>query len=106
MQLKANLIVISHIKIIMDQESGAIIGTEPLLPGQLAGKIPGYFDEVYYSFAKAKEGKTVYRLQTQTKGLYKARSRISGEEGILPIEIPNNYTELIKAIAAGKEKVK
>lgn len=105
MQFNANLVIISHLQIVRDEETGAIMGTKPLLPGMLSEKLPGYFDEVYYSFAKTKEGKPNYVLQTATKGHYKARSRISGEKNILPLEIPNNYDELVKLIEkSGKEK--
>ena len=89
---------------VKDEETGAVIGTQPLLPGALSQKIPGYFDEVYYAFNRMKEGKPAFMLQTVSKGHYKARSRISGEKSILPSEIPNDYNELIKAIEkAGKE---
>lgn len=106
MQLPCNLIVISHLQIVKDEETGAIIGTQPLLPGQLSLKLPGYFDEVYYAFAKMKEGKPQYLLQTATKGHYKARSRISGEKTILPFEVPNSYQELIKAIEKARKENK
>lgn len=106
MQMDANLVVISHLQVVKDEESGAILSTKPLLPGMLSDKLPGYFDEVYYAFVKQKEGKSIWSLQTQTKGLYKARSRISGVQGLLPIDIPNSYAELIKAIKAGKERTK
>jgi len=105
MQLECNIVIIAHLQVIKDEETGAVISTQPLLPGALAQKIPGYFDEVYYAFNRMKEGKPAFLLQTVSKGLYKARSRISGEKSILPSEIPNDYNELIKAIAkAGEEK--
>jgi len=105
MQLECNIVIIAHLQVIKDEETGAVISTQPLLPGALAQKIPGYFDEVYYAFNRMKEGKPTFLLQTVSKGLYKARSRISGEKSILPSEIPNDYNELIKAIAkAGEEK--
>jgi hypothetical protein len=105
MQLECNIVVIAHLQVVKDEETGAVISTQPLLPGSLSQKIPGYFDEVYYAFNRMKEGKPAFLLQTVSKGLYKARSRISGEKGILSGEIPNDYAELIKAIQkAGEEK--
>ena len=98
MQLDCNIVVIAHLQVVKDEETGAVIGTQPLLPGALSQKIPGYFDEVYYAFNRMKEGKPAFMLQTVSKGHYKARSRISGEKSILPAEIPNDYNELIKAI--------
>ena len=104
LQLNANIVVISHMEIIRDQETGAILGTQPLLPGALSVKMPGYFDEVYYAFSKIKEGKPDFFLQTLPKGFYKARSRISGKQQALPMEIPNDYGNLLKLIEAEMKK--
>ena len=96
--LPANIVVIGHLQVIQDQESGAVIDVQPLLTGQLSTKIPGYFDEVYCAFSRIKDGKVDYYLRTVPRGLYKARSRISGKERILPDEIPNDYQAIINAV--------
>lgn len=99
-----NIVLISHLKIVQDQETGAIIGTEPLLTGQLANMIPGYFNEVYCSFVKNVQGGSKFMLRTVTKGHYKARSRLSGKERHLPDEIPNDYESLVELLKKGGEK--
>lgn len=109
-----NVVVIAHLYIEKDEKTGAIVGIEPLLTGQLSQMIPGYFGEVYCAFSKqvaAKEAgkppETVYYLRTVPRGHYKARSRLSGIERLLPDEIPNNYQALIEAYkkrAKAKEK--
>lgn len=111
--LPCNVIVIAHLKIIQDQETGAIISIEPLLTGQLSTIIPGYFGEVYLAFtkqvaAKKSGGKaeTVYYLRTIPRGHYKARSRLSGIERLLPDEISNNYEALQAALKKGLERLK
>jgi hypothetical protein len=110
LQMQANIVIIAHIQLIKDEETGAILGAQPMLPGQLSMKLPGYFDEVYYAFPKQKDGKAHYVLQTAPKGHYKARSRISGEKHILPAEIDvtdkNGYETLVQAINEGKENAK
>ena len=78
---------------------------DPLLTGQLSAKVPGYFDEVYAAFAKnAGDGKVKYILRLTTIGFYKARSRLSGKQRVLPDELPNNYQALMAAIEKAKEK--
>ena len=110
LQLQANIVIIAHLQLIKDEETGAILGAQPLLPGQLSIKLPGYFDEVYYAFSKTKEGKAQFVLQTASKGHYKARSRISGEKHILPFELDvtgkSGYQVLVDAINAGKENAR
>ena len=104
-----NVVVIAHLNIIQDQETGAVIGVEPLLTGQLSKMVPGYFGEVYCAFTKQVAAKkpggkieTVYYLRTVPRGHYKARSRLSGVERLLPDEIDNSYDALVKAY---KEKL-
>lgn len=99
-----NVVIIAHLRIIQDQETGAVIGVEPLLTGQLAQMIPGYFSEVYCTFTKqvaakktGEKAETRYYMRTVPKGHYKARSRISGVERLLPDEIDNSYQALIEA---------
>ena len=106
----ANVVVICHLKLDKDEKTGSIIAVNPLLVGQLAEKVPGYFGEVYLTFAKrTKDGKTEYVVRTQPRGLYKARSRLSGLQRILPEEFPNDYNVMMNyikdaAIAEEKEK--
>ena len=99
-----NIIVIAHLYIEKDEKTGAIIGIEPLLTGQLSQMIPGYFGEVYCSFSKqvaskveGKPPETVYYLRTVPRGYYKARSRLSGVERLLPDEIDNSYQAIVEA---------
>lgn len=94
--LPCNLVLTAHLNIITDQESGAVIDVTPLFTGTLSTKIPGLFDEVYYATAQTKGGTTNWFLQTVPKGLYSARSRISGSQRLLPDFIPNNYYEIMK----------
>lgn len=104
LSLKCNIVLISHIKIVRDEETGAILSIDPLLTGDLSQKVPGYFDEVYFAFCKQKDGKPHWFIQTAPKGMYKARSRISGIHQLLPLEIPNTYQDLMKAIEEGEKK--
>jgi len=94
--LDCNLVVCSHLNIVQDQETGAVIDIVPLLTGQLSVKIPGYFDEVYIATTKRKKDRTEYLLQTVPIGLRKARSALSGKERLLPDFIPNDYNEVIR----------
>ena len=111
--LPCNVIVIAHLHVVQDQETGAIISIEPLLTGQLSQMIPGYFGEVYCTFSKQVAAKkaggkaeTVFYLRTIPRGYYKARSRLSGVERLLPDEISNNYNALQTALKAGLERSK
>jgi len=95
--LPCNLVVCAHLQPEFS-EDGAVIGYGPLLTGQLAIRIPGYFDEVYIATTKRKDNKTVYLLQTVPIGLKKARSALSGKKRLLPDFIDNDYNEVIKHI--------
>ena len=92
---KANIVVIGHLHIVLDNETGAVIGIEPLLPGSLSENFPGNFSEVYCHFSRKREGKTEYYIRTAPKGYYRARSRVSGVEGLLDEEIPNDYNKIM-----------
>lgn len=104
--LNCNLVVIAHFQIVTDQESGNVIAIEPLLTGQLSGKVPGLFDEVYCAFTKMESGNLKYILRTTPKGFYKARSRLSGKVKLLPDEIENDYDSVISCIKEGKSHTK
>lgn len=103
LQWDCNIVIISHLQVVTDQESGAVIKIQPMLPGALSDKVPGYFDEVYIAQSTMEGGKPKFQLQTLPKGFYKARSRMSGKEQILPMYVPNDYGELMAAMKKGKE---
>lgn len=100
---KAYVVVIGHLHIVQDNETGAVIGIEPLLPGSLSENFPGNFSEVYCAFTRKREGKTEYYIRTAPKGFYKARSRVSGVEGLLPEELPNNFDKIHEALTKAIE---
>ena len=111
--LPCNIVVIAHLSLVRDEDTGAILGAEPLLTGQLSQMIPGYFGEVYCAFSKQVAAKkpggkaeTVFYLRTLPRGYYKARSRLSGIERLLPDEIPNNYNALQAALKKSLERLK
>jgi len=109
LNFNCNLVLIAHLNIITDQETGAVLGIDPLLTGQLAVRVPGYFEEVYCAFTRTKEGGGVqWYLRTIPRGFYKARSTLSGREGFMPPEIDNTYDAVIQAYKDGvlKQKAK
>jgi len=103
MDLSANIVVISHMSYIRDEETGAVIGVEPMLTGQLSIKVPSYFDEVYYTQTRKDGGQTKWYVQTIPIGFGHGRSRLSGKARILPDLIPNEYSEIM-AYALGTKK--
>ena len=94
--LQCNLVLSAHVDIVTDAETGAVIDARPLLTGQLSTKIPGLFDEDYYATTQTKGKDTLFFLQTVPKGMFAARSRISGKERLLPDFVPNDYSEIMK----------
>jgi len=102
--MDCNVVVLAHLELVKDEESGAIVKAQPLLTGQLSVKLPGYFDEVYYAFSALVKGEPTWCLQTVPKNLYKARSRISGKARILPDAIPNDYAVLSKTVKEAAAK--
>jgi len=102
--LPCNVIVISHIDIARDEDTGAIVDITPLLTGQLREKIPGLFQEVYYATTKRTGQKTGWLLQTVPIGFKKARSRLSGKDHFLPDFIPNDYNEVMKYLRKRNKK--
>ena len=97
---KAYVVIIGHLHIVTDNETGAVISIDPLLPGALSENFPGLFSEVYCAFSRRKDSVTQYYLRTAPRGLYKARSRVSGTEGLLPEEVPNNFNEIEKILTS------
>jgi hypothetical protein len=104
LDLNANIVFIAHLNVIKDEETGNIIGVEPLLTGQLSTKIPGYFDEVYYCSTIKKDGDVRWVVQTVPVGWNKARSRISGKQRLLPDIMNNDYNEVMAYIKGEKVK--
>ena len=94
--LPCNLVLTAHVELVTDADSGAVIDAHPLLTGQLSIKVPGLFDEVYYATSKTKGTETNFFLQTVPKGVFGARSRISGKERLLPDFVPNDFNEILK----------
>jgi hypothetical protein len=76
----------------------------PLLEGQMQGKMPAFFDEVYYTNIK-KEGVGAgatyrYLLQTAQSGLYKsARTRIGVPDGT-----DSNWQSVVNAVEQADAK--
>lgn len=91
-----NIVIIAHMDVVKDDESGAIIEVKPLMTGQLAVRMPGYFDEVYYTTVRKEGEKVKFLVQTISIGLKNARSRLSGKEGLLPHFIENDYAAIQK----------
>lgn len=109
--LKCNILLVSHLQIITDQESGSIVSIKPLMVGQLADIVPGYFEEVYCAFTRtvpSKDGgppNAQYYLRTAPLGHYKARSCLAGDDKKIPMEIPNNYNNLMDLYQKGVLRV-
>jgi hypothetical protein len=104
-ELPCNLVIIAHVELDKDEETGAILGAHPMLTGQLAIRMPGYFDEVYYTSVRKEGDKVKWLVQTVPIGVKMARSRLSGKEGLLPYFIPNDYPSLM-AYARKAQKTK
>lgn len=104
MNLPCNIHFISHLNVVQDQETGAIIKVEPLLTGALPTIIPGFFDEVYYHSTKREGGDTKWLIQTVPIGFNKSRSRLSGKARILPDYLPNDYNEILAYLTGKKKK--
>ena len=87
-----------------DDETGAILEVKPLMTGQLAIRMPGYFDEVYYTAVRKEGDKVKYMVQTVSIGLKNARSRLSGKEGLLPHFVANDYNEVMAYLTQPTKK--
>lgn len=103
--LNCNLVLTAHVELVLDGDTGLVIDAKPLLTGQLSIKIPGLFDEVYYATTKTSNKGTEFFLQTVPKGVFTARSRISGKARILPDFVPNDFNEIIRLAAQGVSQV-
>ena len=103
LNLDCNLLLIAHLVVIKDAESGAIIGVEPRMTGDLSVTIPSYFHEVYYHSTRKEGNETKWYLQTVPVGRNLGRSRSSGKERLLPDLVENDYNEIM-AYLTGKKK--
>jgi hypothetical protein len=103
LNLNCNLVFIAHLDTIKD-EDGAVIGVEPSLTGSLSNDVPSYFDEVYYHTSKLEGGDTKWYVQTVPIGRNRGRSRLSGEERLLPNLVENNYNEIMDYLTGRKKK--
>jgi len=64
------LVVSAHIQRDLNDLT-QVVEMLPLITGKLAGKLPLYFDEVYYTEIKGKDDKRQYTFRTESDALYK-----------------------------------
>jgi hypothetical protein len=105
LSLNCNVIFASHWAFDKDKQ-GNILSADPMLTGDLKVKIPGLFPEVYACEAVTVGNLTKFHMHLITKGVFKARSLVSGKEGLLPDKIENNYETLLKHINKVKDQGK
>lgn len=104
LNLQCNVVFIAHLQVNRDEETGNIVNVTPMLTGQLAVRIPGYFDEVYYASTRKEGTETKWVIQTVPVGWNRARSRLSGKERLLPDYIENDYTVLMEYLEGKRKK--
>jgi hypothetical protein len=104
LNLQCNVVFIAHLQVNRDEETGNIVNVTPMLTGQLAVRIPGYFDEVYYASTRKEGQETKWVIQTVPVGWNRARSRLSGKERLLPDYIENDYTVLMEYLEGKRKK--
>jgi hypothetical protein len=104
--LPCNVVLLAHMEIITDKESGAVLKIQPSLPGQLPDILNGYFDEDYYATTRQESGGTKFLLQTVPIGHNRARSRWSGKARLLPDFIDNDYPALMNAMKKKQQQLK
>lgn len=103
LNLNCNLVLISHLAPIKDEE-GAVIGVEPRMTGTLSVDVPAYFHEVYYHTTRKEGGDIKWLVQTVPIGRNHGRSRLSGRERLLPDLVENDYAEIIAYLSGKKKK--
>lgn len=86
--LECNVVFIAHSSLVKDESSGTITN-EIMFPGQMAGKLGIYFEEVYFAKVNSK-GEHIWQVKGDTKTAFCRTQRK------LAPEIPANYRELIK----------
>lgn len=106
LNLESNLVIIAHLDIITDQETGAVVGVAPRMTGTLSVEVPAYFSEVYYCTTKREGGDTKWFVQTVPIGRNHGRSRLSGKERLLPDLVENDYSEIMAYLTGKKKKSK
>jgi len=102
--LPANILFIGHLNVERDEETGAIVKVQPMLTGQLAVKVTGYFDEVYYHVTKTEGGGIKFLMQTVPIGWNHGRSRNSGKQRLLPDYVDNDYNIVMEYLTGKKVK--
>tara|TARA_R110000824_G_scaffold8204_7_gene37129 strand:+ start:169 stop:906 length:738 start_codon:yes stop_codon:yes gene_type:complete len=90
-EMQRHIVVICHEANHTNEVTG-ITKVTPALTGQLAVKIPGYFDNVLHAKVKGRGEKREYIWETVPNGLYTARTRMQGIEP----EIAQDFSLLIK----------
>jgi len=101
--LPCNFIATGHIDRTTDEVSGKIIAS-PMIAGKYAQKIPMLFDEVYITDVKETSKGSEYRLLTESKGMYRARSRLAASHPIETYEEQNIEEILRKCNYTMKDK--
>lgn len=92
-------VILGHLTLEKNSD-GQVIEIRPMLTGALAERIPGYCGEVLIA-KRAVVGnppKEQFVLQTVSRGLYTARSGLSGVEGYLDPFMPNNFTAIVEMV--------
>lgn len=89
--LPCNVVMLGHIKVDKDENTGRIT-YRPMLSGQLPEQVPILFEEVYRAFVETKEGKTTHYAQTRPQGGYVARTQKTN----LPDKIELSYESIKK----------
>jgi hypothetical protein len=84
--LKANVLVLAHIKIEKDELTGRIERL-PNAPGGLAVHLPVVFEEVYRTYVEVKNGERRYAAQTQADDAFpKVRTQIRGLPAVIALK--------------------
>jgi hypothetical protein len=102
--LSCNIVIIAHVDYVKDKDTGAVMDIQPMLTGQLAIKVPGKFDEVYYATSRREDNATKWYMQTVPIGMKKARSRLSGINKYLDDLVPNNYDAVMNMLRERRAK--
>lgn len=88
LSLDCNVVFIAHSQLEKDETTGSI-SNAVLMPGQLAAKLPIYFEEVY--FAKLDpQGKHILQTQSDSRTVCRTQRK-------LPKEIPARYESIVGA---------
>jgi hypothetical protein len=102
--LPCDFILTGHLKLVEDPDKGTIFRF--MTTGQGMVTIPLLFDEIYVMSTKEKSSGTEYTLLTQSTKLHMARSRMSKNGLLLPVEKPDIKALLKKAGLSCEDKPK